>query len=113
MMMAQPAACLRLHFHHHALGLFPGLRFGRDAHIDGIILSIGGNSGIIAAHQHPQSLFNGGLAQTGLGESTVEERLGMLVRSDNPTIATYAKNDAVDVRITAKAQTREEAERMV
>lgn len=58
-------------------------------------------------------IFTRILRVTGLGESTVEERLGVLVRSDNPTLATYAKNDAVDVRITAKAQTREEAERMV
>ncbi len=36
-----------------------------------------------------------------------------LTHHDNPTLATYAKSDAIDVRITAKAQTREEAERMV
>ena len=65
------------------------------------------------AHDLGGLIFTRILRVTGLGESTVEERLGMLVRSDNPTLATYAKNDAVDVRITAKAQTREEAERMV
>ncbi|HEU5226604.1 MAG TPA: competence/damage-inducible protein A [Ktedonobacteraceae bacterium] len=58
-------------------------------------------------------IFTRILRVTGLGESTVEERLGLLIRSDNPTLATYAKNDAVDVRITAKAQSKEEAERMV
>lgn len=58
-------------------------------------------------------IFTRILRVTGLGESTVEERLGALTHSDNPTLATYAKNDAVDVRITAKAQTREDAERMV
>ena len=38
----------------------------------------------------------------GIGESTVEERLGELVRSRAPTVATYAKNDGVHVRITDK-----------
>lgn len=53
------------------------------------------------------------LRVSGLGESTIEERLGTLTHSNNPTIATYAKSDAVDVRITAKAQTSEEAKRQV
>lgn len=38
----------------------------------------------------------------GLGESSVEEALGELVRSTAPTVATYAKNDGVHVRITDK-----------
>ncbi len=49
----------------------------------------------------------------GLGESAVEERLDPLLHSTNPTIATYAKSDAIDVRITAKAETREMAEQQV
>jgi nicotinamide-nucleotide amidase len=65
------------------------------------------------------SLYAGGLIFTrilrvsGLGESMVEERLDSLIHSNNPTVATYAKPDAVDVRVTAKARTREEAERQV
>src|SRR3989454_9516863 len=65
------------------------------------------------------SPYTGGLIFTrilrvsGLGESMVEERLDSLIHSNNPTIATYAKPDAVDVRITAKAGTREEAEQQV
>jgi nicotinamide-nucleotide amidase len=65
------------------------------------------------------SPYTGGLIFTrilrvwGLGESAVEERLQALLHSNNPTIATYAKNDAVDVRITAKGETREEAEHKV
>ncbi len=58
-------------------------------------------------------LFTRTLRVAGLGESTVEERLESLIHSHNPTVATYAKADAVDVRISAKAQTREEAERLV
>ena len=63
--------------------------------------------------------FAGGLIFTrilrvwGLGESAVEERLGSVIHNNNPTIATYAKSDAVDVRITAKAETREQAEQQV
>jgi nicotinamide-nucleotide amidase len=65
------------------------------------------------------SSYTGGLIFTrilrvwGLGESAVEERLDGLIHSDNPTLATYAKSDAIDVRITAKAETREIAEREV
>ncbi len=65
------------------------------------------------------SPYTGGLIFTrilrvsGLGESAVEERLDSVIHSNNPTVATYAKYDAIDVRITAKAGTREEAERQV
>jgi nicotinamide-nucleotide amidase len=38
----------------------------------------------------------------GIGESSVEEALAELVRSTAPTVATYAKNDGVHVRITDK-----------
>jgi nicotinamide-nucleotide amidase len=58
-------------------------------------------------------IFTRILRVSGLGESAVEERLDAFLHSNNPTIATYAKSDAIDVRITAKAGTREEAERQV
>lgn len=45
----------------------------------------------------------------GIGESSVEEVLGDLVHGTNPTVATYAKDDGVHVRITAKARTAAEA----
>ncbi len=38
----------------------------------------------------------------GIGESAVEEALGELVRSTTPTVATYAKNDGVHVRLADK-----------
>jgi nicotinamide-nucleotide amidase len=42
------------------------------------------------------------LRTSGLGESLIAERLGsMLDRDANPTVATYARSDAVDVRISA------------
>ena len=36
----------------------------------------------------------------GIGEGSVEEALGELVRSTAPTVATYAKSDGVHVRVT-------------
>lgn len=63
--------------------------------------------------------YTGGLIYTrilrvsGMGESAVEESLGDLIHNTNPTVATYAKMDAVDVRITAKAVIREDAEQLV
>lgn len=49
----------------------------------------------------------------GLGESLVEELLGSLIHNTNPTVATYAKADAVDVRISAKAENSEKASQLV
>jgi nicotinamide-nucleotide amidase len=39
----------------------------------------------------------------GVGEGGVEEQLGGLIHQTNPTVATYAKPDGVQVRISAKA----------
>ncbi|MBA3825733.1 MAG: nicotinamide-nucleotide amidohydrolase family protein, partial [Ktedonobacterales bacterium] len=59
------------------------------------------------------TLFTRILRVTGVGESTVEERLGDLIHATNPTVATYAKFDAVDVRISAKAVNAGEAETLL
>ena len=53
------------------------------------------------------------LRVAGVGESSVEERLDPWLHATNPTIATYAKRDAVDVRLTAKAPTLDEAQALV
>lgn len=58
-------------------------------------------------------LFTRILRIVGMGESTVEERLGELIHLENPTIATYAKRDAVNVRITAKSPSEAEARALV
>jgi len=39
----------------------------------------------------------------GLGEGAVEEELGELIHGTNPTVATYAKPDGVQVRVSVKA----------
>ncbi|MDW7981263.1 MAG: CinA family nicotinamide mononucleotide deamidase-related protein [Thermomicrobium sp.] len=47
----------------------------------------------------------------GLGESLVEERLHDLIQRGSPRIATYAKDDGVHVRITARSSDAETARR--
>jgi nicotinamide-nucleotide amidase len=50
----------------------------------------------------------------GIGESVVADRLGEpLLRAANPIVATYARADAVDVRISAVAQDGRTAEEIV
>jgi nicotinamide-nucleotide amidase len=49
----------------------------------------------------------------GIGESSVEEALDELVRSTAPTVATYAKNDGVHVRITDKGPDAAEVGRRI
>ncbi len=49
----------------------------------------------------------------GSGESAVEEQLGELVKGSNPTVATYAKQDGVYVRIAARAESRSQAEELL
>jgi hypothetical protein len=50
----------------------------------------------------------------GIGESLVAERLGeTLLRARNPTIATYARAEAVDIRISASAEPPKTAEQLL
>jgi nicotinamide-nucleotide amidase len=49
----------------------------------------------------------------GAGESAIEERLGDMVKAANPSVATYAKRDGVYVRVAARAESREQAERIL
>lgn len=53
------------------------------------------------------------LRVAGMGESVVEEQIKDLMRDSNPTVAPYAKVGEVHLQITARADTVEEAERMV
>jgi nicotinamide-nucleotide amidase len=59
------------------------------------------------------AIFTRILRVSGMGESLVEERLQDIIHSDNPTVATYAKSEAVDVRVTAKASSLEQAQEQV
>lgn len=67
----------------------------------------------LARYTGASTLFTRIFRVSGVGESTVEERLDEVLHSDNPTVATYAKTDAVDVRVTAKAESQALAEEMV
>lgn len=59
-------------------------------------------------HHVEPTLFAGAVLRSrtlkllGIGESAVEEALGELTRSTAPTVATYAKNDGVHIRLTDK-----------
>jgi len=49
----------------------------------------------------------------GLGESRVGEILGELLKNSNPTVATYAKDGETLIRVTAKAQNKDEADKIL
>lgn len=50
----------------------------------------------------------------GMGESSVEDKLRpMMLRMENPTLAPYAKEGEVMLRVTAKAETKDEADRLM
>ena len=44
-----------------------------------------------------------------IGESPIADLLGDILDNVNPTVATYAKEDGVLIRVTASGKTREEA----
>ncbi len=54
-------------------------------------------------HSHTVGVF-------GIPEAAIDERLQDLIHSENPTVAPYAKNGEVVLRITAKAATEQEAD---
>jgi molybdopterin-biosynthesis enzyme MoeA-like protein len=49
----------------------------------------------------------------GLGESSIGERIADLMRSDNPTVGTSAKQGRCELRIVVKAGNQEEAESLL
>lgn len=53
------------------------------------------------------------LRTVGLPESWIDEKLDVQMRSANPTVGLSAHLGAVDIRITARAATEEEADRMI
>lgn len=53
------------------------------------------------------------LRVAGVGESLVEDRVKDLMLDSNPTVAPYAKVGEVHLRVTAKADTPEQAEKLV
>ncbi len=57
----------------------------------------------------PAALYSKTFKTHNIGESTVAERLGSLTDGANPSVATYATRDGVQVRVAAKADTPEAA----
>ena len=53
------------------------------------------------------------LKTAGLGESIVDEMLSPLLSGNNPSVGIYHRADGVHARISAKAATRAEAERLI
>jgi nicotinamide-nucleotide amidase len=53
------------------------------------------------------------LRTCGIGESTVDSRIGDLMRSSNPTVGLAAHPSQTDVRITAKAENEAQADRLI
>jgi len=53
------------------------------------------------------------LKTVGIGESHIDEMLSPLLKSTNPSIGIYARPDGVQARIAAKADTEEEAWRLI
>jgi nicotinamide-nucleotide amidase len=49
----------------------------------------------------------------GLTEAEVDEKASPFLPSTNPTVATYAKIDGIYLRITAKAQTEDKAQKLI
>jgi len=58
-------------------------------------------------------IFSRTLKTYGMPEGTMDEKLGALMMSANPTLALYAKIDGIHLRITAKAEVEEEARSMI
>jgi nicotinamide-nucleotide amidase len=48
----------------------------------------------------------------GMGESSMEDKLRFLMDTANPSVAPYAKDGECEARVTARAETEEEARRM-
>ncbi len=49
----------------------------------------------------------------GLSEAAVGELVSPMISSANPTLAVYAKADGIQLRLTAKAESRKRAEKMI
>lgn len=53
------------------------------------------------------------LRTAGIGESTIDDAIGDLMKTSNPTVGLAAHTGQTDIRITAKAATEEEADALI
>ena len=64
--------------------------------------------------RHPGAvLVTRTLKTAGMGEGHVDELVSPLLKSQNPSIGVYARADGVQLRIAAKAATKDEARRLI
>ena len=64
--------------------------------------------------RHPGAvLVSRTLKTAGIGEGHLDELISPLLKSTNPTIGVYARADGVQLRLAAKAATKEEARRLI
>ena len=57
--------------------------------------------------------FSNTLKFSGIGESTISEKIDAILKLKNPTVATYANLGEVKIRITAKGKDKSEAENII
>ena len=104
-------------------GTAPGLLFEKDGKI-GIAMPGPPNEFIPMVDDHVapylrEKTGNTGtirskvLRVVGVGESVAEDKIKDLMQDSNPTVAPYAKVGEVHLRVTARADTVEEAERLI
>jgi len=102
---------------HNSRGTAPGWWVEKDGQI---IIAMPGPPGELhniwetevepALRVDESSIFSRTLKLFAISESLVDNLLKNLTPEANPTVAVYAKQDGIHVRITAKAPTRREAE---
>lgn len=61
----------------------------------------------------PEFIISRTLKTFGLSEAEVGEKSSRLVFSDNPALGVYAKTDGIQLRLTAKAASKQEAEKIL
>lgn len=102
-------------------GTAPGMAVEKDGKI--VVLLPGPPSELIPMFEEQAYPYLAGFSDAvlvsrsfrcfGVGESLVEVKLGRMLDGVNPTVALYAKQNEVLIRITAKADTRETAGAML
>lgn len=60
-----------------------------------------------------ETIFSHNIRTFGIGESAMTELVSDLLESENPTVAPYAKNGEALLRVTAKAETKEAAQKLL
>lgn len=86
----------------------PGVPYEMQPMLDDVVLPY-----LRERYRLADALFSRVLKFYGIGESALEERLRDLLSMTNPTIAPYAGMAEVKIRLTARAQTAAEAERLI